>query len=317
LNRLGLILCLVLAALAAVAAPSIAAPTGAPSATTGKATNVTPSGATVTGSVNPHGHPTSYYFQFGKTTSYGTRTNTGDAGAGTVSTAVSATLGGLQPNTTYHYQLVAFSPAGTTRGSDRTFKTPQIPTTSTINVGPNPVVFGGLATITGFLTGPDVGGKQVALQANVFPFTGGFQQLGNTVLTTPQGGYTFLVTPVLNAQMRVVDKSMPSVSSPVVVENVALRSTFSAHRSHRRFGRVKFSGRVYPAKAGNAVLIQRLTSHGWTNAGLTLTKPKTPSYSGFARTLKLRKGGNFRVLVKTAGGDYVDGTSRTVRVRLR
>jgi hypothetical protein len=314
-KRLALVSAVALLAFAATVGSAVAA--SAPGVTTGKATNVTQSTATISGTINPHGVPTAFYFEFGPTKSYGTRTNTGDAGSGTTSRGVSAALTGLTANTTYHYRLVAFSAGGTTMGGDRTFKTPQIPTTSTINVAPNPAVFGGLASVTGVLTGPTVSGKEVALQGKLFPFTGAFQQVGNTELTTPQGAYSFLVPLFINVQLRVVDLSKPSVTSPIVTENVRLAISMRARHSHHGRGLVRFAGHVRPARVGNAVLIQRHVHGGWKTEGLTLTKRRTSAFAGFGRTLRLHKGGTFRVVVRTRGGDYVDGTSRTVRVSVR
>jgi hypothetical protein len=308
-KRLALVSILALVALVAGGGSAVAA--SAPSVTTGKATSVTQSTATVNCTINPHGVPTAFYFEFGKTTSYGTRTNTGDAGSGTSSRAVSASLTGLSANTTYHYRLVAFSAGGTSRGSDRTFKTPQIPTTSTINVSPNPAIFGGLASVTGVLTGPSASGKQVALQGKLFPFTGPFTQIGNTVLTTADGGYSFLVPLFINVQLRVVDQSKPSVTSPTVTENVALAISLKARRVHR--GLVRFSGHVRPSREGNAVLIQKHVRGGWRTVGITLTRRGTQAAARFTRNLRLHKSATFRAVVRTRGGDYVDGTSRGVR----
>lgn len=89
-----------------------------PTAVTGAATNVGDSGATLAGTVTPDGAPVTARFEYGTTTAYG-RT-----AAATGATAVSATLTGLAPETTYHYRLVATSPGGGTgRGQDRTFRT--------------------------------------------------------------------------------------------------------------------------------------------------------------------------------------------------
>jgi hypothetical protein len=74
---------------------------------------------------------------------------------------------------------------------------------------------------------------------------------------------------------------------------------------------------VAPARVGNAVLIQRRTRKGWKTVRLTLTRAKTPTFSKFSRRLRLHRGGRFRAVVRTTGGDYVDGATRTVRVRLR
>jgi hypothetical protein len=315
LSRLASVLSITLVAGAAGATTAMAATP--PAAGTGGATAVTPQTATIHGTINPHGVPTAYYFRYGTTKSYGTRTSTGDAGAGTKGIAVSAALTGLRPNTRYHYELVAFSTAGTKLGGDRAFRTPQIPTTAALTTSPNPVVYGGVVSIAGSLTGPDVAGKKVALQGDPFPFIGPFQQLGNSVLTTATGGYSFVLPFLVTTQLRVVDQSKPAVTSPVVIQGVALATSFRARKSRRHPGRVRFTGHVTPARVGNAVLIQRRTRKGWKTRSLTLTRARTAAYSGFSRRLRLHRGGKFRAIVRTTGGDYADGTSRTVRVRLR
>jgi len=304
----------VLLAVLAGAATTAAAAT-APYAKTVSAIGVTPVSATIRGTVDPHGVPTAFYFRIGTSKAYGTRTTTGDAGFGTKGIPVSAPLTGLRPRTTYHYELVAFSTAGTSRGGDRTFRTPQIPTTSSLSSTPNPIGYGGVVTITGALTGPDVAGKKVTLIGTPFPFTTPFQQIGNTVLTTPQGLYSFLVPMVITMQLRVVDQSKPGVASPVLTQSVALTATLHVRRARR--GRIRFAGRVTPARVGNPVLIQRLTKRGWATVAITLTRAKTTASSRFSRRLRLRRGGRYRALVKTTNGDYVDGASRTVKIRGR
>jgi PKD repeat protein len=95
----------------------------APQATTGAATSVSRASATVHGTVNPFGLNTTYYFQYGTTTSYGKSTAHLGAGAGTSAAAVSADLRGLTPGTKYHYRLVASSSAGIVDSADQQFKT--------------------------------------------------------------------------------------------------------------------------------------------------------------------------------------------------
>ncbi len=304
-----------LAALGAMAPLALAATT--PGARTGKASAVTPQTATLNGRVDPNGFPTAFYFQYGRSTRYGKRTATADAGSGKNSHAVSASLTGLRPNTTYHYRLVAFSSKGTARGTDRKLKTPQIATTSSISVSPNPLRFGGTASVAGALSGPDVGGKQVALQFKPFPFTSTFRQSGNTVVTSPQGAYSFGFPGLITAQLRVVEKSKPSVVSQTVTESVALATSIHIRRSRRNLHRVRFYGRVRPSRAGNAVLIQRKLKRRWKTIALTLTRPGTANFSFFSKRLRLGRGGTFRVIVRTTGGDYVDGVSRELRILLR
>jgi hypothetical protein len=84
--------------------------------------------ATLHGSVNPESAITNYYFEYGTTTGYGSYAPVGPpgqlAGWETSPVAVTASLAGLAPATTYHYRLVASSWVGTTTGTDHTFTTP-------------------------------------------------------------------------------------------------------------------------------------------------------------------------------------------------
>ena len=111
----------------ALLVPAAAVAAGPPSATTGAAKNVTQSAATVTGTVDPQGSATTYRFEYGTSTSYGLQSAEADAGSGTGAVAVSANLGGLTSDTTYHYRVVATNAAGTTRGSDHTLRTAAAP----------------------------------------------------------------------------------------------------------------------------------------------------------------------------------------------
>jgi hypothetical protein len=79
--------------------------------------------ATLTGSVNPHGLPAEYRFQFGKTKRYGHSTRLHSAGNGKLPVTVVTSLGRLAPATTYHYRLIAVTAAGSRSGADRTFRT--------------------------------------------------------------------------------------------------------------------------------------------------------------------------------------------------
>src|SRR3954447_22585126 len=98
-----------------------------PVVTTGAASNVTKSSADVSGFVNPERLATTYHFEYGTTTAYGTSTPTADAGAGTADVPATSTLTGLAPGTTYHYRLVATNAAGTTPGADMAFATQSAP----------------------------------------------------------------------------------------------------------------------------------------------------------------------------------------------
>ena len=94
-----------------------------PDATTGDATAISGTGATLQGEVNPNGSATSHHFEFGTTTAYGSATPSQNSGSGIGPVAVSAAVAGLTADRTYHYRLVATNANGTAFGADRTFRT--------------------------------------------------------------------------------------------------------------------------------------------------------------------------------------------------
>jgi hypothetical protein len=104
---------------------SVALVTTPPTATTQPASNVTGGEATLHGRVNPNGANTSYQFEYGKTTAYGTSVPVpAEAiGSGVIDVEVSQTIAGLEPGTAYHFRAAATSVVGTTYGGDQTFTT--------------------------------------------------------------------------------------------------------------------------------------------------------------------------------------------------
>jgi subtilisin family serine protease/streptogramin lyase len=96
-----------------------------PTAVTQDPTEVATSAATLNAAVNPNGADTSYWFQYGKTSSYGSQVPISPVsiGSGSAPVSVSETLSGLEPETVYHYRVVADSSGGTTYGSGKAFAT--------------------------------------------------------------------------------------------------------------------------------------------------------------------------------------------------
>ncbi|HEY7829103.1 MAG TPA: hypothetical protein VIC06_00880 [Solirubrobacteraceae bacterium] len=84
---------------------------------------VTATGATLAGQINPLGRDTSYRFEYGTSTAYGTSVPLpdGDIGSGRSDVSVSALVEGLSPSVTYHYRLVASNSLGVADGPDRVF----------------------------------------------------------------------------------------------------------------------------------------------------------------------------------------------------
>jgi NHL repeat len=94
------------------------------------AAGVTGTEANLNAQIDPNGVTTTYHFEYGTTTSYGEPPTalTELKGSLIASDTATATVGGLQPNTTYHYRVVAENEVGgkteTEGGEDETFTTP-------------------------------------------------------------------------------------------------------------------------------------------------------------------------------------------------
>lgn len=96
----------------------------APVATTGQASLVTATSATLGGSITPNGDATTYHFDYGLTADYGTSTADEQvAGSGDASVPVSADLTTLIPGTLYHFRVVAANAVDIVNGTDETFTT--------------------------------------------------------------------------------------------------------------------------------------------------------------------------------------------------
>jgi predicted lipoprotein with Yx(FWY)xxD motif len=193
LTRHGARTPLAIALLAAVAV--LALPVGAGAAvlyppTAGNA-NRTASGFELTGTVYNYGGAgasTTYHFEYGTTTAYGTSVPMPDADAGSgLASSVSQQITGLQANTTYHYRLVSTnSVEGTGFSEDRTFSTTETmaPTTTTPAPGTTPTGGGAYPGEMGGGGGANTGGgkgpKTVVKVAKV----------GGRSLLTTTGGRT-------------------------------------------------------------------------------------------------------------------------------
>jgi hypothetical protein len=303
-----LVLALVLATAPAASALS------KPSVSTGSAHSVTFATATVTGRVNPNGASTSYYFQYGQTKAYGNQSAIAQAGSSTHGIAVSVALSGLQPLTRYHYRLVAVNAAGVTDGSDATFLTTKVPLSLAIVASPNPVPFGGAITIAGTLSGTGNGGRAVALQANGFPFTAGFQNVGNPELTSSSGGFSFTVLGMqLVTQFRVVTTAGPHIGSAVVFEGVAVRVVSHIKRT-RRAHYVRIFGTVTPAADGMEVGILRVKRPRSVAVAGTVLRHRNATSSSYSRIVHVRRG-DYRVLVRDTSGAQVSAYGPTLHIR--
>lgn len=89
------------------------------------ATEVNRSTARINAQINPAGTDTTYRFEYGPDSSYGSSfpVPNGDLGRADETVEVNHSLSGLQAGSTYHFRIVATSSLGTTTSEDRTFTT--------------------------------------------------------------------------------------------------------------------------------------------------------------------------------------------------
>jgi hypothetical protein len=123
------------------------APASKPAVQTGAASGTGSTATVLTGVVNAGGLPTTFHWEYGLDPAYrggGFSGNIYDqstppqaAGSAASPQPVSASVGGLLPNTLYHARLVASNSAGTTTGQDQTFKTGVAPVPPLPTVGRN------------------------------------------------------------------------------------------------------------------------------------------------------------------------------------
>ena len=271
------------------------------------AAKVTITTATLTGKVNPHGAATTFYFQYGTTTAYGSRTP--DA-------AVGRRHGGRRrhgcdrrasgPNTKYHYRLVAHNSLGTTTGGDRTFTTPKQPLGLALAATPNPVAFGAPSTLAGTLSGTGNAGRPIRLQQKPFPFTTAFANVGNVQLTNAQGAFSFALLSVpLTTQYRVLVTDKASVVSPVLTVNVTVvvGTQDDAHaRAPRRARALLRHGAAERGQPpGGHPEAQREEPLG-DDLG-----DDHPQRRRLRQDVRIRRGGSYRVYAGASGGTFAPG----------
>ena len=129
-----------------------------PQVTTTAASFVTTTSASINGTVNPNGLPTGIYFEYGdRADLLPNRTASQDVGRGTANLDLWASLGGLAPDTTVFYRIVAVSGGTTIPGAVLSFRTlPVKPTLGPATVqdaGTDFATLGTTVSANGFATG--------------------------------------------------------------------------------------------------------------------------------------------------------------------
>jgi hypothetical protein len=95
-----------------------------PGVSTGPATQIGKNAATLTAVVNPNKQATTYYFQYGPSTTYDSQTFAATVPAGAAPVTVTASIQGLEARTIFHYRIIALhSNTPPQPGADATFMT--------------------------------------------------------------------------------------------------------------------------------------------------------------------------------------------------
>lgn len=302
-------------------APAIAHADGPPVVTTGLAGSLTPQSASVVGTVNANGVKTRYFFDYGTSKKYGSRTARQNAGAGATPLAATAGITGLRSNTKYHYRLVAVNAKGTSRGADRTFTTPKQPLGFSVALNPNPFLYGAVTAVVGTLGGTGSTNRAVQLQQRAWPYTGPWIPHGNAQLTDAAGNFNFpLLGLAGNSQFRVVTTNDKPTASAIITADVRLAVTAkTSHRTVNRGSRLRFSGIVRPAQVGTGVAVQRLTSTGkrWVTVRGSKTRQDSVNFSRYATRARITSSGTYRVWVASADGNLTGHYSPSIKIKVR
>jgi hypothetical protein len=311
---------------------AVSARAAVPHFATGGVAHATTTTGELEGTVNTEGLAVSYYFEYGPTEAFGTKTKVvavpipSPLKVVKVGQAVTGLLIG------YHYRIVGIypGPAGpvTVTGSPRIFNGGKaakmrfvIPKGKEDQIS---TVYGGTALLTGSLTGANPASQGLSLQATPFPYRDPFTTLGGTVLTSRTGSFVFKVAKLTqNTELRVLTTTPRPVYSPVVVIHVTPRITVHV-RSGGKTGLYRIYGTVAPARNGAVLQFQQLlpqkaNSHKEGPAphgvGSTVLKRATSSSSRFSLIVSLSGSFRYRAFVKLPKGALDSGHSSNVLIK--
>jgi hypothetical protein len=319
----ALVVFLSLAATAQAAVPHFA---------TGGVAHATSTTGELQGTVNTEGLAVSYYFEYGPTEAFGTKTKV-------VSVPIPSPLKVVKVGQSvtglllgYHYRIVGIypGPAGavTVTGSPRIFNGGKAAKTKfDIPKGKEDqisTVYGGTALFTGSLAGVNNASQTLSLQATPFPYRDPFTTLGGNVLTSRTGSFVFKVAKLTqNTELRALTTTPRPVYSPVVVIHVTPRITLHV-RSGGKTGLYRIYGTVAPARNGAVLQFQQLlpqkagsrkegpAPHG---VGSTVLKRASSSLSRFSLIVSLSGSFRYRAFVKLPKGALDSGHSSNVLIK--
>jgi hypothetical protein len=270
-----------------------------PAVQTGAAQSVGVTTATVTGAVDPKSRSTSYWFEYGTSTSYGSKTSSASAGSGSGAKNVSAALKSLVSGATYHYRLVAKSDAGTTTGGDATFQTAGV----TLAPAARELVFGRAVLLRGTVP-VRAAGQPVTVFAQPYG-TPSFQSIA-VVLTAADGSWAYLAKPTIATAYRAVWQGATSAAASVGVHPAVAVTRRGLHFIVRVGAGHGFPHRVVQLQrrsaTGRWVTVKRVRLGARSRVGFNAVLPHARSVLRVA------------ISVNQAGAGYLGGASRTMVV---
>jgi hypothetical protein len=181
-----------------------------------------------------------------------------------------------------------------------------------IAAAPTAAKFGGSVTLSGKLTGSNVSGRSVRVQADEYPLSS-FSNAGNAT-TNATGDWSLVVKPTANTRYRAnVGKTDSSTVDVTVRPTVGLKLS---DRTPKRGQRVTFSGQVCPEHDTAAIALQRRSSTGWkTIASPVLADVPNATCSSYSVKKRVRRNGAYRARF-LGDADHAAGNSRVRRARV-
>ena len=190
------------------------------------ATNLTATGATLHATINPRNSPTTYHFNYGTSTAYGNTAPSPDAQGGSGGEEpVEVSITGLEPSTTYHFQIIANNgTGGPIEGEDQTFTTPPPPpfasTGSATSITESSAVLSGTADTLGLtgtyqfqVTGSDTPGGGATEPQPLNAINGTVAVSGTITGLAPGAHYTYRLA-ITTAGGTVYGESQPLATAP-------------------------------------------------------------------------------------------------------
>jgi hypothetical protein len=296
-----------------------------PDARTDKVLHVRGNSGLLTGTVNPQGSPTTYYFEFGPSPAYGRTTASGLANG---TRPVRVGLFAAPFLVGYHYRIVATNAAGTRFGRDRVYLSRAAKFGIELFQPAAPSPYGSSITVSGRIVGIGIVNRPVALQASPYPYHEAFEPIGRPAVTNSRGIFSFRVGVLrISTQFRVATlEALPRLSK-VMTQQISTKVTLKVRQSGQP-GLVRLYGTVTPVEVGALVEFQvekparpgksekkEERTFKFATQSVTHVKRATRKFSRFSAIVNLRKTGRYRAFVITPNGAIVPGPSNTLSLK--